>query len=278
MKNTETEEKKQVRDKSTLDRLALASRGKFLTIRDDQYDFATLRDLTRAWRRLNRRFRLIDSGKIGIHELEWLGEAGADVYTSSGARNRAEELELIQMASRRGRAITAFLLKRSLIDEEAEDINFSDFLNLAADGVYFYISNRKIRHDFLKLNELASTCRKGGSFLVYYHHGPVEHELEALVRSGAWIHVSDRLLEEAEERVSLVEFIGSISEKRPHFIVHIEKKWEFLPLQDMLSTGVYVLYHTALSDYKSPLRPLEKRAEKRKLDFRTYYLYPDFLV
>ena len=264
------------RANKALDILSRASREKNLTVRDDQYDFPGLLDLVKAWRKSNRRVRVVDSGKIEAVQLEWLGEAGADIYTSDRARGNPEELELIHKACRRGRAITAYLLQGPLKEDEGEGPFFSDIVNLGKNGIYLYLSIRNTSLDFSMLRELASTAKKGGSWLVYYHHGPLEETLEELARSSAWIHLSDRSLKQPKDAEQVIELIKTSESRKPRFVIHVERRWDVRQLQDVLETGAYVLFKTALSDYRSPLRPLEEKSKKQKLDFRAYYLYPDF--
>lgn len=284
MDELDLKETKIAREKRTHELLSRASMERDLTVRDDQYDFPWLMDLVKTWRKRSRRFRLIDSGKFEVFLLEWLGQAGADIYTSDEARTNVEELELMKKACQRGRAVTAYFLLGPLRGEkeeeakESESLCFSDLVNLGRIGIYLYLSNRERKLNFTQLNELAYACRRGGSWLVYYHHGPLESSFEEIARSCAWIHISDRSLQEAEDIKLLIEAIRASLSKRAYFVVHIERKWDASQLRDVLDAGATILFKTSPSDYKSPLRPLEEEAGKRKLDFRAYYLFPNFLL
>lgn len=284
MDELDLEETKIARAKRAHELLSRVSKERDLTIRDDQYDFPWLLDLVRAWRRKNRRFRLIDSGKFEVFLLEWLGEAGADIYTSDEARTKVEELELIKKACQRGRAITAYFLHGPLRGEKEEEgeesasFSFSDLANIGRIGIYLYLSSRERKLQFSQVNELAYACRRGGSWLVYYHHGPLESSLEEIARSGAWIHISDQSLQEAEDIKLFLEIIKNSLSKRAHFVLHIEQKWDASQLRDVIEAGATILFKTPPSDYRSPLRPFEEEAGKRKLNFRAYYLFPNFLL
>jgi len=262
--------------------LSWIARGKELTVRDDQYNFSWLLDIVKTCRKRGKRFRLIDSGKLETFQLEWLGEAGADLYSSDKARSKTSELVLINKACRRGAGITAFFFHGSLEGEEEKGANFeggafSTLEEMGRDGIYLHLSNRERKRDFSYLNELAYACRRGGSWLVYYHFDPLESSLEDLARNGAWIHISHENLGEAEDMTILLDTLQASLSKGTNLIIHLEEEWEASKLQDLIKTGVVILFKSILRDYKSPLRSLEKEAGRRKLDFRSYYLYPTFL-
>lgn len=262
--------------------LSWIKRGKDVTIRDDQYDFPWLMDMVKVCRQRRCRFRLIDSGKTDAFELEWLGKAGADLYTSDKARPKAEELELINKACRRGDALVAYFHQGLLGEEEEEEsglesISFFDLDKMGRDGIYFYISNRKIKRSFSQLSELAYACRQGGSWLVYYHFGPLEPAIEELARSGTWIHISDESVKESQDLSLLIEILKASSPKSTHLVLHLEAEWKIHQLRDAAKAGAIILFKSSHLDYRSPLRSLERESRRRKLDFRAYYLYPNFL-
>ena len=80
------------------------SRGEDVTLRDDLYEFSALLDAVKAAKTKSVRFRLIDTGQLNQFQVEWLAEAGADVYTSDEARTDLQELELISRACKKGDA------------------------------------------------------------------------------------------------------------------------------------------------------------------------------
>jgi uncharacterized protein YlbG (UPF0298 family) len=262
--------------------LSWIKRGKDVTVRDDQYDFPWLIDIVKACRKRRCRFRLIDSGKLSAFELEWLGKAGADLYTSDSARPKTEELELINKACRRGGAFVAYFHQGMLGEEEEkesglETISFFDLDKMGREGIYVYLSNRKIKRSFSQLNELAYSCQQGGCWLVYYHFGPLESSIEELARSGAWIHVSDKSVKEPQDLSLLIETLKASSSKGTRLVLHLDAEWKTHQLRDVIDAGAIVLFKSSLLDYRSPLRTLERESRRRKLDFRAYYLYPTFL-
>lgn len=149
-------------------------------------------------------------------------------------------------------------------------------MKLGESGVYIHLSNREKKRNISQLNPLASACKRGGSWLVYYHHGPLEASLEELGRDGAWIHLSDKSLQEDENLTLFSEIIKSTRVAGTNLVLHLEKGLDFLLLREIIRKGAYVLFKFSLFDRKSPFRLLEKETKKRKLDFRAFYLYTHF--
>ena len=59
-------------------------------------------------------------------------------------------------------------------------------------------------------------------------------------------------------------------------VFYVEKLLDIFSLMKIIKAGAVVLFKFSLFDSKSPLRVLEKKARKRKLDFRAYYLSATF--
>ncbi|NIO48681.1 MAG: hypothetical protein GTN73_04470 [Candidatus Aminicenantes bacterium] len=258
--------------------LSWAGKGTDVTVRDDQYEFPWLLDSVKLCRKKGARFRLIDSGKLDRFQLEWLGEAGADLYTSDEARAEASELERVNRACQKGGAFVAYFHHGSLeSEEESSSISFFDLKDMGRSGIYFYMSNREMKREISKLNELAHACRKGGSWLVYYLHGLLENSLEDLARNETWIHISDQIFQEPEDPALVLDKLKSVVSAGAKLILHVEKGLDLSLLRDFIKTQAIVLFESSLFDYRSPFRALERKMRKRKLDFRAYYLYPTFL-
>ena len=122
-------------------------RGRRLIVRDDQNTFEELLDAARASRERKERFGVLDTGKLGVSELEWIAEAGADIFTSDEARPNVLELALIARACARGGGAVALLVNGGLEDRHAD---------LARDGIILHVSNRERAIDYLALAELAA--------------------------------------------------------------------------------------------------------------------------
>lgn len=259
--------------------LSWAARGRAVTVRDDQYHFPWLMDIVKSCQKKRCRFRLIDSGKLETFELELLGKAGADIYTSDESRPKTAELELINKACQKSGAILADFhhgpLDKEEPEEDLERIPFSGLERLGRRGIFLHLTNKERERNFLQLGDLARACRRGGSWLVYYHHGPLEQSLGEL--GGAWVHIADESLEESQDRDLLMEILKTGSSKGANLVLHLGEEWKAYELRDIIKAGAILLFKSALRDYRSPLKPLEKEARRRKLDFRAYYLYPYFL-
>jgi hypothetical protein len=94
---------------------------------------------------------------------------------------------------------------------------------------------------------------------------------------GAWIHISDDSLKESPDIDLLTEILKTGSSKGANFVLHLGTEWRAFELRDVIKAGAVPLFKSALLDYRSPLKSLEREARRRKLDFRAYYLYPYFL-
>jgi hypothetical protein len=278
MENERRKESNEAHEERTSETLASLTRGEDITLRDDLYDFSFLLDAVKAARRKGVRFRLIDTGKFDRFQLEWIAEAGADLYTSDEARADSLELELVNKACRKGRGICAYFHHGPLnAEEESESISYSGLQNLGREGIFIHLTSRHNERSHLQLNELAFACRRGGSWLVYYHFGSLEFSLEELARNGAWIHTSEQIFKQAEDKSLVLDNLKSAISAGLRFVLHVEKELDISLLNDMMNARAFILFRSSLFDHKSPFRALEKKAMQRKLDFRAYYLYPNIL-
>lgn len=278
MENEKRKESNEAHEDQTSEIFASLARGEDITLRDDLYDFSFLLDTVKVARRRGVRFHVIDTGKLDRFQLEWLAEAGADLYTSEEARTDSLELELVNKACRKGRAICAYFHHGPLdAEEESESISYSGLQDLGRNGIYIHLTNRHNERDSLHLNELAFACQRGGSWLVYYHFGSLAFSLDELARNGAWIHTSEQIFQDAEDKSLVLDNLKSAISGGLKFVLHIEKGLDISLLNDVMSARAFILFKSSLFDHKSPFRALEKKARRRKLDFRAYYLYPNIL-
>ncbi len=278
MDNEEQELKKSARPEDAFDLLSMVEKGEDITVRDDQFEFSAFLDAVRLFRYRRHRFRLIDTGRFSTSELEWLSEGGADLYTSDDTRSNAQELDLIIDSSKRGSALVALFYEGDLGAEEREEsLSLSELMNLGRSGLYIHVSNKKAEKDLSALAQVAYNCRKGGSWLVYYHHGSLEARILDLARNGAWIHMSDLSLADTEAQSIVKDLIQSTSSSDGNLVLHWEKGIPYFLLDDVLKAGAAVLFRSSLFDFKSPFRVLEEKARGRTIDYRAYYLYPDVL-
>lgn len=248
--------------------------GEAIVIRDDQQDFSAIRDAARRRRRGKRRISLVDSGRFSVFELEWLGEAGVDVYSSDAARSAVAEIELIRKACDRGGAITAYFIYGAIgLEEKHRTISLSGLKRMGRSGVYLHISNSEQKRDFTELVELAASCRLGGSRLVYYHHGAPDSALLPLAGEGAWVHLADEKIDEKRDALLLKTLVEDASKKGTTTILHVEKGMSPGLLQDLFRAGGFILVKTPAGDRRAVLRLFQQRMKERTLDYRAYYLY-----
>ncbi|MGB8952661.1 MAG: hypothetical protein WCC06_08345 [Candidatus Aminicenantales bacterium] len=258
--------------------ISLAEEEKSIAVRDDQHEFSWLLDAIKTCHKNQGRFHLIDSGKLAVFQLEWLAEAGADIFTSDEARPKSEEILLLSRAAKKGGRFLAFLHQGSLDAEAKMTLTYPDLREVGRSGVYLHLSNRANPPEYAKLHELAYECQKGSCWLVYYHHGPLDADLEELARSGAWIHLSDKSVQKEEDLAHLLNILKAVPDKKTNIVFHMEREVPVLWLQDIFRAGAVILFKTPPSHYKSPLRALEKEAERQKLDRRACYIYAKFLL
>jgi hypothetical protein len=249
-----------------------------LTVRDDLYDEALLLDAVRLCHRAGRRFRLVDSGRLDRFRLEWLLEAGADFYTSDEFRTDLQELEGLLQAAKKGRSVLAYFVHGPFLKEVPdEEPDPSHLFQLGRAGAYLHASNRDLERGPGELLLLAEECEAGGSRLVYYHHGPFVPELTELAAANLWFHLEEQSLAVPDDRELFLDVLKS-SGNRAHFVLFSEGKSEALWIKEVLAAGVYVRFQRKQFDYRSPFRPLERAAARKKLPHTAYFLYPTFLL
>jgi hypothetical protein len=250
-----------------------------LTVRDDRLDFSGLLDAASACRRASARLRLVDQGRLSVSELEWLGEAGAAVYSSDTARVDGAELVLIRKATRRGGTVTAYFHDGPFADPAApRGLAYETLRELGRSGLDLHVSDKNHPRDAGRLAELAYDCRRGGAAFVLYHHGPVEAGHAELAAQGVWIHVSSRERATAESIPVLADCARAARQARTGLVFHIENSVDPQALADLSAAGAIILFKTPPSDYRSPLRPYEDAAGAIRLDPRAFYLFTDAVL
>lgn len=260
------------------DLLSRAERGLEITTRDDQDGFIAFLDAAKTTRRKGGRLRLVDTGRFSVFELEWLAEAGADIYTSEEARTDRTELELLAQAAGRGGAIIAHFHRGRLSEGSADVPSSWGFLEeVGRSRVDIHLTNREHLRDLGRLAEMAESCKKTGTRVVLYHHGRMEPGLEALARAGGWIHLSDKALEDADEAAFLGDLIHQASAAGSGIVLHLDRGLPVETLDDFMRGGAFLIFKTPPSERGSRLHSVEQQARKRKLDRRSYYLHPVFL-
>lgn len=259
--------------------LSSVTKDPILTVRDDLYDFSLLLDAVKLRRkqRVNSRFRLVDSGALSLTQVEWLAAEGADVYTNDEVGKNVQELESIQYACKKGHTLLAYLNNVALESDKDSSLDLSGLKSLGASGVYIYISNKDHEQNLSDVILLADLCQRGQSRLVYYHHKDLNPDLFELGRTGAWIHISDKSIKDRDEVAMLTDVIHAARNSGSNVCLHVERGTESSILEDIQKNGAFLIFKSALIDYRSPLRTLEEKAREQKLDTSAYYLYPILL-
>jgi hypothetical protein len=250
-----------------------------LTLRDDRLDFPGLLDTAAACRRGGARLRLVDQGRLPVSELEWLGEAGAAVYSSDKARVDGAELVLIRKATRRGDAVTAYFHEGPFADIAAPGgLAYETLRELGRSGLDLHVSDKALPRDAARLAELAYDCGRGSAAFVLYHHAPIEAGHAELAAQGVWIHVSSRDSAIPEGVPALADCARAARRARTGLVLHIENPIDPLALADLSAAGAVLLFKTPPSDYRSPLRLFEDAAAAVRLDPRAFYLFTDAVL
>jgi hypothetical protein len=248
-------------------------------VRDDQADFPSLRDAAKSRRGSGDPLKLIDSGKLSVPELEWLGAAGAEIFTSDCAGRNAHDLALVSNAAGKGGARVAHFHHGPFLTKEGESpVPFADLLELGRSGLLLYASNVKAARDFAALDALSNACAKGGTRFGYYHHGALVAALEDLARSGAWVHIDGRSLAADADVALLADCARAARAAGAGVVLHVDALLDPASIADLIEAGCHILFLTPPSDYRSPYRPLEERARRLRLDPRASYLFPAFML
>jgi hypothetical protein len=215
--------------------------------------------------------------------MEWLAEAGADVYTSDEAGRADDALQSIALAARKSRSVTAFFLNgpETGVESEAtggEPAFFIPLQNLILSGLTFHLSSRTNQgaRDFKALAKLALSHRTIGNHMVCYHPGTLNEDLIRLADSGAWIHLTEKCLEELEDLILLRDLVETSKKAGANSFFHFKKTVEAPILKELRAAGAVLIFQTPHSDFRSPSREFEDWAMNLKLDHRAYYLYPAF--
>lgn len=257
-----------------LDRVRL---GKDIVVRDDQFEAETLLDAAREAHAKGIRVGLIDTGRFDAAGLERLIREHVRFYTSDEARPRPPELARILKACRKARSFAAYF-QNGALPELVGPITGRDLLDLARDGLDFHISNLVHPRDFAALDNIADEARFGRAFFVYYHHGPLDADIVPLAARGAWVHFSDRSVRDGRASELALKIAEACRSGGSRAILYIQEGLPLDVLRRLFDAGAAVLFHTPPSDHASLFRPLERRAAKRRLPVRSYYLSTTFLL
>ncbi len=249
-----------------------------VVIRDDQFGFEVLLDAAGNSRRRGYRLRFLDTGRFETIQVEWLVREGVHLHTSDEARPDPAELSRFLAACRKARSRLAFFLNGPF-GEAGGETGFSTgkLRALLEEGLDLHLTNRTGAREFPALEELAESGGPGRGTLVYTHHGPPERGLVGAAAKGTWIHLPDRDLSDSEGFGVAVDAAAAAAANRARTAVHLEKGLSVDRLEGLWLAGAVLLFKTPPSDDASLIRPIERRAARRRLPARAFYLTTDVL-
>jgi hypothetical protein len=249
-----------------------------LVIRDDQFDHEALLDAAKYARRKRIGLSLLDTGRFGLADLEALAREGSRVLTSDAVRPRADEWEILLETCRgAGTHLSVFWNGPLPAAEERPAVPLQGLLDLLGRGMDLHVSDRSLARDLSRLAELAAAARSGRGYFVVYHHGPLVPELAAPAGRGAWVHFSDRGAADETWAAVAVDVARAAAAKGARAVVHVESGLRLETLEALWDAGAALLFTTPPSDDRSLLRPVERKAARRKLPARAFHLSTAFL-
>jgi len=249
-----------------------------LVIRDDQFDGEALLEAARYADRRRIPLSVLDTGRFGLDDLESLARAGARLLTTDEARPKADEWEILQEACRAGGTRLAVFWNGPLPAAEGPSpVSWRSLEDLLASGLDLHVSNRAQPRDPDTLAALAVAGRKGKSFFVIYHAGPLVEGLVEPAGRRAWIHFADASVQDGPAAELAVRIARAAADAGSRAVAHIERGLEFDLLEELWGAGAALLFLTPPSDDRSRLRPVEVKAARRKVPARAYWLSTAFL-
>jgi hypothetical protein len=249
-----------------------------LVIRDDQFDHGALLDAVGYARRRRIRVSLLDTGRFGLNEIEALARGGARVLTSDEARPRADEWLVLAEACREGGTHLAAFWTGPLPGPEGEAaIPLQTLEDLLGRGMDLHLTDRLHARDGGALAGLAGAAKKGRGYFVFYRIGPPIAELAGLARRRAWVHFTDRDAADEGWAGPAVKVARAAVSAGARAVIHVERGLPLELLEELWDAGAALVFMTPPSDERSLLRPVERKAARRKLPPRAYHLSTAFL-
>jgi hypothetical protein len=249
-----------------------------LVFRDDQFDYPALVDAARYAGRRRIRLSLLDTGRFSVAEVEALARTGARILTSDEARPRAGEWEILLKACRESRTHLSVFWNGPLpAGDDATAIPLRTLEDLLERGMDLHVSDRTHARDAGTLGGLADGAKKGRGYLVLYHLGPLVPELAGTAGRRAWIHLSDRDALDASWAGLAVAIARAAAASGARALVHVERGLPLELLEELWSAGAGLIFLTPPSDRRSLLRPVERKAARRRLPARAFHLSTAFM-
>ncbi len=244
-----------------------------IIVRDDQFAPEALLDAARLAAGRGVGLGLLDTGRFDTAALEALIRERVRFYTSDAARPKPDELGQILRACRKAGTFLALFHRGPLeAAERPGTLTLGSLLTLAGDGADIHTSNIAGPRDFAAMGEIADAARSGGARCVYYHHGSLTEAILDLAGRGAWIHVADDSLRGGEAMELALGIARAARGRRSGLAVHVGSGLPLADLEGLFDAGARLLFRTPPSDFKSLQRPLERKAARRTLPLRAFFL------
>lgn len=263
-----------VRTYELLDRVRL---GRDIVLRDDQFEREALLDAARAARSKGIGVSLVDTGRFEVSDLEWLIREKVRFYTSDETRTNEAGLARILKACRASKSFLAYFLNGPLDSAGGGKMSLAALEALADSGMDLHISNRVHVRDFGILAELAERVKGGRGYFAYYHHGPLTADIAELASCGAWIHFSDRSLEAGTPADLSLALVRVARARGSRAAIYVQGGLPLPFLESLFEAGAAIFFQTPPSDRRSLQRPVERKALRRRLPTRAFYLSTAFL-
>ncbi len=249
-----------------------------LVIRDDQFEFTALLEAARYASRRHIPLSVLDTGRFGLNELESLAKTGARILTSDEARPKPDEWEILLEACRAAGTHLAVFWNGPLPAADGSTAVSPHVLEgLLERGLDLHVSNRLLPRDPGALAALAASARKGKSFFVVYHTGPLVEGLVETAGHRAWIHIADASIPDGPAAGLAVGIARAAAGSGSRAVVRVERGLELARLEELWAAGAALLFLTPPSDDRSLLRPVERKAARRKVPGRAFWLSTAFL-
>jgi len=219
----------------------------------------------------------VDSGTSDTVALSWLAEAGADIYTSDEARPEPMDVIPVRLSARKSDARTFYYIGAETAENSNRALFLPDITELGRAGVDLHLSNRENPRDAELLVDLARACSSGRGRLVYYHYGRLAEFLEDLALAGGWIHWATGDVSPDKDAFVLKDILRACRKTGAGLILHPNRAWPLALMREVFEAGAFFLFQEEPSEKASPLSGFECEAERRRPDFRAFYLRRDFL-
>ncbi len=243
-----------------------------IIVRDDQLSWPEAMELARERSKQKRKLVLLDTGNFSLSELEWIASFGATIVSYLEARRTRSDMLLLQKVASRHRGRIIFACAASFKKHEAVTEILDSLHQMGWGGVDLHLLGQRDSFSPEELTALATDCRKGKAWMVYYHHGAFEPWLVHLAREGVWLHLSDKFYHH-DHFNNLEEIIHAYAGRHVRLVLHQEEEVFTELAETVTSLGGWVIFRLSRPELAKKKGRYQVLKEKR-LPFRAYHLNP----